>query len=106
MTSRRFIALLLCAGLFGSGQALALEPAGDEAAEVSLAHAAVSAASALAEPIVVRAAELQRPVFVLTAPPSLSSAPLRALAARVAPSVHAARPDVVTRPSQGPPRGR
>jgi hypothetical protein len=100
----RSLALLLIAGLFGSGPALALEAPRDTSEAVSTSKAAVAASTVAAKPLVVRGLDVQRPLFVLAvAAPSLQTWE-RPPATPVVPFVHAACPDVVTCPSQGPPR--
>lgn len=103
MTSRAVIALLVAAGLFGSRPALAIECPRDERDTVSFAHAAAVVASSAAAPAARAAADAWRPICALPVarldgasaptPPEAPDAPL----------VHAAVPDVLTCPAQGPP---
>lgn len=103
MTSRRLIALLLLVGLLGSGPALALEAPRDTGDAVSTSQAAVAASTVIAEPVVVRGLDVQRPLYVAITAPVVSAPSLRAPVTPVVPDVFAARPDVRTAPSQGPP---
>ncbi|MBK7863711.1 MAG: hypothetical protein IPJ65_34920 [Archangiaceae bacterium] len=104
MLSRSATALLLAASLFGLGHPLALEPAAEQGESVSLAHPALAASSTVAAPTVVRGLDLHRPLLALPVAVPAAAATLDATAARVSPRAFAARPDLVTCPSQGPPR--
>ncbi len=106
MAPRRFAALLLVAGLFGSAPALALESARETGDQVSTSKAAIAASTSVAEPPVVRGLDAPRPLFVVAAAVLPLQTWERPPVTRVVPYVHAARPDVVTCPSQGPPSAR
>ena len=100
----RIFAALLMAVLLRGAAGVDERRAGADGA-ISTAHAALAASSSVAEPPVLRAPGQGRAVFVAVAQPAAEPACARPRPVPVAPDARPNRPDVVTRPSQGPPVG-